>query len=59
MQKGRGVTNATAALIIILLSILLGFVVLKNANPLADTAEQGIDTVHQLGELNEQLQESP
>ena len=56
MNSGKRKVNTTiAAMVIVLLSFFLGFLILQNSDPLADTAEQGIDTIQKLDELNQEL----
>lgn len=57
MPRGRKTINSsTAILIIIACSLLFGFLLLQNTNPLADTAEQGVDTFQKLDALNQELE---
>jgi hypothetical protein len=59
-KKGQGSLGTTgAALIFVILSFIIAFLMLQRSDPLADTADHGVETIRALDELNEQLEQAP
>ena len=57
-MRSKGKINTTAAfLIIIAISILVGFILTREKTPVADTAEYGVEAIVQLKALDEELEE--